>query len=277
MLIRSIKMQYKIIVENKNYYVMFLAIFGYMLVNFFYNVFKYAGRDLVDMYHPMRLLLLANGGPYFYFFMLIYPIIVIIPASFSYINDQDVNEQIYIQSKTGIKNYYFGKLLATFLATFFIFTIPFLVEIILNSIAFPNDATGLLSNMSIYANTELESIHRLLLPELYTYSVVLYVIILTVIWGIVSGVIASFALAISIVITFKYKAFLFLPVYLLAYVLNAIQYILPQIDKTTFYFFYFDIFDTTRKSTMGYIISILIIAVSSIFLVMYKSNKDSLL
>ncbi|OYP24241.1 hypothetical protein CG709_07420 [Lachnotalea glycerini] len=229
------------------------------------------------MYHPMRLLLLANTGYYFYFFMLLYPIIVIIPASFSYIYDQDINEQIFIQSRTGIKNYYFGKLIATFLSTFNIFTIPFLAEIILNSIAFPNNATGLLSNMSIYESTELESIHRLLLPNLYIRSIYLYVILLTIIWGIVSGVIATYALTISIIIKFKYKTFLFLPIYILSYVLYEVQYILPQIDKTTYYFFYFDIFDTSRKSLMGYILCILMMTASSILLAMYKSGQDSLL
>jgi hypothetical protein len=276
MLIKSIKTQYKIIVEKKSFYFMFMAVFGYMLFNFIGNVFEYAGRDVVDMYHPMRILLLAEGGRNYHYFILLYPIIVAIPAAFSYMYDQDVNEQIYIQTKTGIRDYYVGKLLATFIATFMVFTIPFLVEIVLNIIAFPNDATGILSYLSVYDSVELESINSLLLPKLYAYSTYLYAVVLTIVFGIVSGVCASFALAVSMVIKLKYKVFVLLSVYVIIYVLNNIQYILPQIDKTTNYYFYFDMFNTQSKSLIGYLLTVLAMGGVSILLVACKSRKDSI-
>lgn len=276
MLIKSIKTQYKIIVEKKSFYFMFVAVFGFMLFHFLGNVFEYAGRDVVDMYHPMRILLLAKGGRNYHYFILLYPIIVAIPAAFSYMYDQDVNEQIYIQTKTGIRDYYVGKLVATFVATFMVFAIPFLVEIVLNIIAFPNNATGSLSNLSLYDSTELESVNRLLLPKLYAHSTYLYAIVLTIVFGIVSGVCASFALAVSMVIKLKYKVFVLLPAYVILYVLNNFQYILPQIDKTTNYYFYFDIFNTLSKSLVGYIFTVLVMGGASILLAVFKSREDSI-
>ncbi|WP_143099154.1 hypothetical protein [Anaeromicropila populeti] len=220
--------------------------------------------------------MLANGSPFYHFLMLFYPIIVIIPAAFSYIYDQDCNEQVFILSRAGKINYYLAKMAATFWTTFLAFSIPFLTEIILNCIVFPGKAAGLLSNVSKYQIPELEAVHKLLLPSVYSYSICIYVIIFTVMFGIASGILATFALAVSIAIKLKYKAFLFLPVYILVYILNEMSDIIPQINFSTNYYFYFDIFNITAKSFIGYLMCLLSIAGLSIVLVVYKARKDSI-
>lgn len=276
MLIKSIQMQYKIITEKKNYYFMMLAVFCFVLLNYFSNVFKYAGMDILDMYQPMRLLLLSNSGIYYRFFALLYPIIVLVPAAFSFMFDQDVNEQVFIQTRTDVRNYYLGKTVATFIVTFNVFTIPLLVEIFLNSIAFPFNATGLLSNQSIYDEVSLHLLQKLLLPSIYAYSPIVYSIIFIVIFGIFSGIIACFALSLSMLFNFKFKAFLFLPTYAFSYILNAIQYVIPNFEFTTNYYNYFDMFDGLKKSLLGYIALALCIAIITLILVVHKSRKDSL-
>ena len=276
MLIKSIRMQYRIITEKKNYYFLMLVVFGFTFFNYLTNVFKYTGRDVLDMYQPMRLILLANSGVYYRFFILAYPIIVHVPAAFSYMFDQDVKEQVFIQSRVGVRSYYLGKLVATFITTFQVFTIPLLTEIFLNCIAFPINSSGLLSHQSIYDEVSLHLIQKLLLPSIYTYSPILYSIILTIIFGIFSGLIACFSLSLSMVLNFKFKAFLFLPTYVFFYILNTIQYVIPKFEYTTNYYNYFDMFDGLNKSFLGYIVAALCIAIISLFLVMYKSRKDAL-
>lgn len=276
MLIKSIRMQYRIITEKNNYYFLMLVVFSFIFLNYLSNVFKYTGRDVLDMYQPMRLLLLANSGMYYRFFILVYPIIVHVPAAFSFMFDQDVNEQVFIQSRVGVRFYYLGKIVATFITTFQVFTIPLLIEIFLNCIAFPINATGLLSHQSIYDEVSLHLLQELLLPAIYTYSPILYSIILTVIFGIFSGIIACFSLSLSMVFNLKFKAFLFLPTYVFFYILNTLQYVIPNFEYTTNYYNYFDMFDGLKKSFLGYIVVALCIAIISLILVMYKSRKDSL-
>lgn len=276
MLIKSILMQYRIIIEKKNYYFIMLSVFCCVLLNYFSNLFKYAGRDILDMYQPMRLLLLANSGIYYRFFALLYPIIILVPAAFSFMFDQDVNEQVFIQSRTNVRDYYLGKIVATFIVTFNVFTIPLLVEILLNSIAFPSNATGLLSNQSIYDEVSLHLLQKLLLPSVYAYSSIIYSIIFTVIFGIFTGIIACFALSLSMLLNFKFKALLFLPTYTFFYILNTIQYVIPNFEYTTNYYNYFDMFDGLKKSFLGYIVLALCISIISLILVVHKSRKDSL-
>lgn len=276
MLIKSIKTQLKIIQQRKTYYLMFIAVFGWMLCNYFHNVFEFSGRDVLDTYQPMRILLLAGNGIYYHIFVMLFPIVVILPAAFSFLLDKDVNEHVFLQSKVGRTSYYLGKLIATFIATLMVFTIPFLIEIILNCIAFPMGATGLTSNLSLYDNVELMNIKRMLIPSLYINSIYAYAIVNTLIFGIVSGLLASFSLALSININFKFKAMLFLPTYILIYALSMIDDIIPNIGFKTDYYSYFDIFDTSNKSFITYLLFALTILGVSLGLILIKARKDSL-
>ena len=48
---------------------------------------------------------------------------------------------MYVNRCGGYKNYYISKIAAVFTVTFVCFTVPFLIEIILNVCAFPNEAS----------------------------------------------------------------------------------------------------------------------------------------
>lgn len=276
MFIKSVQSQLTIIKEKKSYYLMFLLMFGWVLCNYFHNVFQYAGRDILDMYQPMRILTLADSGLYFYILMLLYPIIVIIPASFSYLYDQDVGEQIFLQSKIGITNYYLGKLVAVMIATFFVFTVPFLLEIILNCISFPLGATGLTTNINVYDNIELNNIQKLLFPNLYIKSVYAYTIISTLLFGAASSIIAGFSLALSMKFKFKFKALLLLPTYIMLYMTGLTGDVFQGTKLQTSYHSYFDLFDIGEKNTLAYIFIGFILLGISVGLVIYRSRKDQL-
>src|SRR5690625_3757716 len=158
-------MQLKVIWEKRIALIIFFLLFGLMLVNYFTNVFTYSGTDIVDMYHPMKILTLSSHSKYSFYLMQYYPLLVVIPAGFTLFADKQVNQYIFIQSRVGARNYYLGKFIVVFLVTFIVFTVPFLIEILLNVIAFPITATGDPSNLSIYQR--IEEIRMYLLSDLY--------------------------------------------------------------------------------------------------------------
>lgn len=276
MLSDSIKMQLKVIYEKKVAMIVLFLLFAVVFINYFENVFLYSGTDILDMYHPMKLLTLSTWSGSSYYILQYFPLIVAIPAGFSLFSDQVSNQYIYIQSRVGARNYYLGKLIVVFSVTFFVFTIPFLTEIILNLIAFPISATGDPSNSSIYRLYE--TTKQYLFSDLYIRSTYLYAIVFTMIFGLFSGVLAVFTTAIS-TFPIKFKVLLFLPVYLLLYLTSMLKQLIPTIPIETNYFFYLRIFGIHRNSTGGFIALIsfmLIFLILSVLIIMSKSRKDAL-
>lgn len=276
MLLKSIKMQVKSILHHKEAFITICILIFFVFVNYYTNIITYKGKDIVDMYFPMKLLLLSSSsGAFGFYLMQYYPLLVILPAGFSYIFDRDSRELIYIQSRVGLKNYFIGKLIAVFLVTFFIFTVPFFMEIVLNCIGFPIHATGDLSNTNIYADVYIEAVKKYFLYRLYVSHPYLYTVLFTLVFGIISGVLAVFVNAISMC-NIKFKILLFLPVYVLLYGLGMIGQINSSIKVSTSYFNYLRIFDRSIKSGTGYFIIMTLILLVSIIIILVKSRKDSL-
>lgn len=102
-------MQLQVIWERKIAVIMFFLLFCLVLMNYFNNVMTYRGTDIVDMYHPMKLLTLSNYSKYYFYFLQYYPFLVVIPAGFSLFADKRLNQYIFIKSRVGVRNYYIGK------------------------------------------------------------------------------------------------------------------------------------------------------------------------
>jgi hypothetical protein len=275
MLMKSIKMQLNVILERKKIIITFFILFIFILINYFSNVFTYRGMDIIEMSHPMKILLLSEYSEFSFSFMEYYPLLVLLPAGFSYASDISSREIVFIQSRVGIKNYYLGKFITVFLTTFFVFTIPFFIEILLNCIAFPLQAAGDPMYTGIYEPVYMEAVRNYLLSELFILSGYLYAIVFTLVFGIVSGILAVFAMAIS---TFhiKYKILLFLPVYTLLYVLGMLEQIIPGVEISTTYRDYLRLFDSGPKNAIAYTVFILGLLFASIIIIVRKARKDSL-
>jgi len=276
MLWRSIKMQLKVIYEKKVAMIMLFLLLTLVLINYFGNVFTYQGFDVVNMYHPMKLLTLSSYSEYGYYLMQYFPLLVVIPAGFSLYADKHSNQLIYIESRVGARDYYWGKLIVTFLVTFFVFTAPFLIEIILNLIAFPFSATGHPSNLGYYERTH--HLKQILFSELYIRAPYLYAVFFTFLFGLFSGILAVFTVAIS-TFRIKFKVLLFLPVYLLLYFIGMLNQLIPTLSVFTNYFFYLSFYHhhpNASTSFYMYLIFMLFILGLSIFIMKIKMKKDTL-
>jgi hypothetical protein len=174
---------------------------------------------------------------------------VVIPAGFSLINDINSREIIFIKSRVGVKNYYFGKIISAFLMTFLIFTVPFLIEIGLNMLAFPLSATGDPSNQPEYLM--IYAIKNYMFSDIYLQYPYLYAAIMVTFIGAVSGALGVFVVAISTFLS-KFKAFVFIPVYVLLYVLINVGEVTGFGKFDTSYYFIFSFYDSGPKSEIAY-------------------------
>ena len=271
---KAVVWQMKAICSRKAPIGMFLFLYAYVLLNYLTNVFRFNGTDVTDMYMSMYLMVLSQENASFHFFFMQYfPLLLVIPASFSFLQDKSSRALNYLAARMGRRRYYVSKGIAVFLISFAVFTLPFLLEILLNCIAFPLDAVGHVSNINNYE--KMESFERMFLVKLFCYSPYLYAVLFTFIFGIVTGVLSVFALGISM-LKMRFKVFVFLPCYLLLYA-SYFGNRIPGLNGTdTNYFIYFSIFDDAPKNGVGYFLVVLLVALVPAVIIHEKGKRDCL-
>lgn len=220
---RCAKMQMSVLMKRKSAVIVYFLLLIIVMNNYFSNLNQYFGWDVSEMYHPVKILFLATYSRYHVSFLQYFPLLVVIPAAFCFLNDRNTRELIFIQSRVGSKNYYFGTAIAVFLVTMAVFSIPFLIEIPLNYFVYPTKAIGEPSNVALYEDVYISSVKNYFFSTFYAYYPYLYSVFCILIFGAVAGILAVFAYTISTFAFVKFKIIVFLPVYVLLQCLNLIE------------------------------------------------------
>ena len=262
--------------KSKITILMYIFMYVIVLVNYFDNVITYYGYNIPNMISPMKLLFLSDYEGYSFYFLQYYPLLVVIPASFAFVNDITSKEILYMQARMSKRDYYTGKSIAVFLVTFIVFTVPMLCEYVLNIVSFPLNAIGDQSNTNIFDELYAEGVERYLFADVWISNRYVYAFVFILMFGIVSGILALFAGLISSVFKFKFKILVFFPVYLLLNFLNS-TYFSTKLGCSTNYFFYFKMFSMSEKSEGYLILFNLILVLISCAIIWLKTRKDELL
>lgn len=261
------------------------AVFYFLLIivgtNFVINVITFQGTDVVSMYNPMKLLLLSYNRVYFnadmtLFFVQLFPLLVSCPAGLALARENQTGIIILGETRTGGLTYRFSKLAASFTTTAIVFTVPFVVEIALNCVAFPISATGDLSNMNLYNEAYIQKEQNYLFFKMYLMSPYLCALSGTLVFGLVSGVLAAFSEAFSSVVEFKYRLLYLLPVFIL---LNSTIYLQSSSSKVSVkssWYHYMLLFDDQPKQISMYIGCIILLICFSLLATFLSGRKDRL-
>ena len=117
MLIKVIKKQTIFLLKQKEASLTFILLLAVVLGNYITNVLTFRGTDVSQMYQPMKLLALSLNKVYFsaniqLLIVMIYPILVAVPAGFSYTKEQQTKEEVYMIYRLGKNRYLQSKLWA---------------------------------------------------------------------------------------------------------------------------------------------------------------------
>lgn len=184
MFIKTTAAQIRFLLKRNGAIITFFILLAMVLFNFISNVLAFQGKDVIEMYHPMKLLLLSWNQTYLtpdrtLFLIQLYPLLVVCPAGFALASERQTGEDILLAAKLGNIRYRFSKILAAFAVTMIVFTIPFLIEIILNCLAFPLTAAGDLMNLNCYQEEYFRMTESYLFTGLYQVSPYIYALVLT--------------------------------------------------------------------------------------------------
>lgn len=275
MFIRATRSHIKFLLNKKSCIITFLILFLIMLLNFIGNVLDFKGYDITAMYHPMKILSLSYNRTFYnadtsLLIVQLFPLIVCWPAGLCIAIDKGTCADTVLVGRLGQRLYLISKVVACFVVTTVIFTLPFLLEIILNCFAFPLLATGDLTNYNQYENELIHMTSNYSFKELYFISPYLYAVCGTINFGLFAGLMAGLTASLSILLRIKYRVFLLLPVFLLLHVSASLS------NQQLRWFNYVLLFNSEGKSSFIAVVTCLIIVAFCVFAVAFGSKKDLL-
>lgn len=272
MMIKSIKMQLAYMLRSKSAVVIFFILMVAVGENFYTNINRnYKTIYVTQMFDLVKMLTLSEWTKVGYFFMHYYPILVVIPTAFVYLSDKRSGMDIYMIGKVGKKNYLFGKMISVFLITFIVFTIPFITELVLSMICFDVRSVGDPSNFE-YFQTIVDD-GNYFLSSIYLHNRILYAVILILLFGIISAILAVFNFAINVLFDFRYRIATIWSAYVLLYLIKTIS----KFIKPNFTLYYVDILkffdDHAKRNYLAYTIITTMVLFISIAIIRFKTSK----
>ena len=262
MLFYSAKTQFHYLLQKKATIITFCIVAAFMLVNFWGNVLTNVKTEYItQMYDMTKTLTLSAYSKSGYFFMEFLPLLLVIPTCCAYLNDKNSQIGIYMQTRIGRRDYIYGKAIAVFAVTFLIFTLPFLIEILMSAFSFDLRSIGDPA-WNRYEEV-MEQAGNMLWGQVYLKNKFLYDILWILVFGVICGVLALFNLSVSMFRFVKYKVYTFFPLYILVCLIGVIERIW-QPDFTLQYSFVFEMFQQMKFNYplyLGFFIVIFAVAI----------------
>jgi len=227
-LIRSIKMQFCIMITSISFKVGFSIVMLYVLVSYITTLVLNMNTDIAFMYSAHDMFCGVEYSALRNNFEAVFPFIVVFPFSFSYLTDLGVKVHPYVIGRMGRRNYFAGKIITNFLGSFIIIFIPFCINLLLCYVTFPWNNNHIFGDYNAlnYAETLLGTNivvntvqSGLPFVKLYLFSPMAYNFLFLCIISLFSGILGTVSGLFSFYIT-KFKILLFVPIYLLFYLGN---------------------------------------------------------
>ena len=243
MFVRTTWTHVKFLLGKTSSKITFFVLFLVMLMTFVSNVLDFRGYDVIEMFHPMNILSLSydrtahNAGTALLLVQLL-PLLVGWPAGLALAADRGLGTDTLLVARLGRKLYVTSKLTAVFIATAIVFSVPFLLEIVLNCLSFPLTATGNLIRIDAFDSDYADIIGNYLCPWLYRFSPYLAAVLGTIGFGLFAGLLACVTASLSLFVRIRFRVFLLLPVFILLYAITSLESI--ELAWYNYIFFFSD-------------------------------------
>lgn len=227
-MIREIKLQSYLMMYKKSFKIAFICNILFNIVSYLYQVYRAIGKYDIEVTSASFACSISEGNPFWTYYQILFPFIVVIPFAFSYFEDKTLNLTYYIETRVKKKNYLIAKVATSFIGSFIVVIIPFLINILLNEITFPHNGNFFGSNIHsieitkdlVGENVITTTIQKGLIGlRLFLMYPQLYNVILIFLLAIIAGIMGAFCFCWSYFVE-KHKILLFLPVYIFCYLGN---------------------------------------------------------
>lgn len=268
----SLRTQCISMIRKKTTVITFFIILALVMINFYVNMItNYNIGDVTQMKDTVKMLTLSDWTICGYYIMEFYPLLVVLPTACAYMNDKEIGIRNYMDSRIGKKIYWYSKVMAVFIVTVVVFTVPFILELLISGISFGFNHIG--DGSGIDYISVIENENKYLFFKLFFKNKVIYAVVMILIFGIVSGILAVFNFSIVTLPFFKYKIFAFFPLYILIYILSFVQK-LARLKHEINYKFILRMFSTSDINYAEVFVFLSILNIISFVLISKKIRQE---
>lgn len=244
--LKSIKYNLNIMMRKKTFRFSFGLVFALCVFLPFLYAFRYKGYCVAQLPAANTLYVGNAMGVAWKYIQLLFPFLVIFPYGMSFYEEARDGTILYIQIRNGRKQYYISQLIVCFIGGFLIIAIPFIINILLNTIIFPADANDYVSTYNKYTDNWIGSItgssvifpvwsKGYLLKGMFVNHPQLYNVLFALLSGGVAGIMSMLAYAFSLFVK-KGRLFIFFLVYLFFQIFSMIDSVMfNRWDETNTY------------------------------------------
>lgn len=281
MLIRTTRSQIGFLLRQKEAILTFCVLMLLVLANFVENCQMFQGLDMVKLAHTTKMGLLSwNRASYAadlaLLFQQIYPLLVVIPAGFVLAKERGTQEHILIITRMGSGNYYISKLLSAFVVTALVCSVPFLVEIPLHIIAFSTKPTWDLSHWGAYETQYLAEVRNYLFSDLYIRTPYGYAVVKVLLFGLFSGLMGAFSVAVSALYRVKFRITVLLPAFLLLNLSVYAEALFGKMEKTVMWTSFVMLHDGADKNIPVFFTVLVAVGMVSVGGTFWAARRDQL-
>ena len=269
-----IKAQIRIGIRKQGFQFSFLLLLIYSVATSLYYCFQQIGYNVSNLYDISFLSGLNKYSDFSWYFCRILPFIIVLPAGFSIFNDNKIRIDSVLQSKKGVKKYYISKIIVVFTLGFVVFTVPFLLEHILNYIIIPLGGGNTITNWPRYTDMYFWMGSNYLFPSIFVDSPFLYLLLSIFLTGVFGGC-ASVFISSFAVFKVPFKVLFFLPLYMFIYVVTILA---EKIGVKSYVLdLYILAFDAVPDKNIYYYFAIMaVLMVFGCGVILIKANRDQI-
>lgn len=197
---QNLVLQWKLLFRRKEFYLSFAIMLGLAVAAFVTDCREYYGWDLSECHSASMLFYLRTYNASFSgIVMSLYPLLAVLPFADSYIVDRHNAVLPVLLAKGKFRDYYFSKMLVTFLASFLVLFVPQAVNMALNAVAFPWTVPGDFTNV-LYGWTYAGTIESFAFPRLLNDHPGLYNLLFALTLSVTGGLMAAVSYCLSYIL-----------------------------------------------------------------------------
>ncbi len=281
MFVRITRSQIDFLLRQKEALFTLCVLLLMVVVTFVSNCRDFQGKDILELAHTTKIGVLSWNRVNYradmsMMFVQLYPLLVVCPAGFVLAKERGTQEHVLMITRMGSGTYYFSKLLSAFVVTAVVFTVPFLVEMVLYIIAFTTKPVGDLSNWSVYDPNYVDMVRNYMFSDLFIRAPYLYAVVKVLLFGIFSGLMGAFGVAVSALYRVKFRITIFLPTFLLLNLGVYAKVFFREMEKSVVWYSFVMLHEEQTKNWMVFIVTLLLVLLVTVGGTIWAAGRDQL-
>lgn len=279
--LHSTRAQIAFLLRQKEAILTFCVLMLLVLVCFVDNCREFRGYDIMALAHTTKMGLLTwsqigYSADLPMMFTQLYPLLVVCPAGFVLAKERGTQEHVLMITRMGSKTYYFSKLLSAFVVTAVVFTVPFLMEMVLYIIAFTTKPVGDLSNWSVYDPNYVDMVRNYMFSELFLRNPYGYAVFKVLLFGLFSGLMGAFGVAVSALYRVRFRITVLLPTFLLLNLSVYAHMIFGEMEKSVAWYNFMMLHEDAVKNVPVFLLALVLVIIVSVGGTFWAARRDQL-